>query len=299
MGLSASQIRYLNLTGRKNEVEYAVQQLTYQQTELTKLTQKVAKDYNDKMNNMKFVYNTYNANGDEVKKTLTYELVTGTAEDGGMNMRIVDKNGNVVVPSLPQDTEYIKAKDKNTGEYTKFTDTNAFISEFMPGISEEEYETIKDYTFSALKAYWESSAYYNENYILNILTSVRSDMKGADERYLIDKQANDPSYFYDKLVNGDWKIEQHQTSVVSGVKTWEDIESFESLSISQVLNTDDDAAAEATYDAEMAKINTQQKQLDYQLKQLDTEHEALVKELDSVLEVINNNIENSYNKFSS
>jgi len=299
MGLSASQIRYLNLTGRKSEVEYSVQKLTYQQTELTKLTQKIAKDYNDKMNNKKFVYNTFNANGDEVQKTLTYELVTGTAADGGMNMRIVDSNGNVVVPSLPQDTEYIKVKDKETGEFTKFTDKNAFIYEFMQGIPDEEYEVIKDYSFTALKEYWEKSAYYNENYLLSILTSVRSDMKSDDERYLIDAQASDPSYFYDKLVNGDWKIEMEQTSVVSGNKSWEDIESFESLSISEVLNTDDDAAAEATYDAEMAKINTQQKQLDYQLKQLDTEHEALVKELDSVLEVINNNIENSYNKFSS
>ncbi len=299
MGLSASQIRYLNLTGRKNEVEYSVQKLTYQQTELTKLTQKIAKDYNDKLNNKKFVYNTFNSNGDEVQKTLTYELVAGTAADGGMNMRIVDKNGNVVVPALPQDTEYIKAKDRETGEYTKYTDTNAFISDFMPGIPEEEYEAIQDYSFDALKAYWENSTYYNENYILNVLTNVRSNMKGESERYLIDKQASDPSYFYDKLVNGDWKIEMSKTSVVSGATSWEDIDSFESLSISEVLNTDDDAAAESTYDAEMAKINTQQKQLDYQLKQLDTEHEALVKELDSVLEVINNNIENSYNKFSS
>lgn len=299
MGLSASQIRYLNLTGRKSEVEYSVQQLTYQQTELTKMTQKIAKEYNDKLNNKIFVYNTYNSNGDAVQKTLTYELVTGKAEDGGMNMRIVDKNGRVVVPRLPQDTEYMKIKDKETGEYTKVSENLTFISQYMPNISDAEYERIKDYSLTALKEYWEESQYYNENYIINILTSVRADMKTADERYLIDENANDSSYFYEKLVNDEWKIEMSKTSNVSGGKSWEEIESFESLSISEILDTSDDSAAEAKYDSAMAKINTQQKQLEYQLKQLDTEHQALVKELDSVLEVINNNIENSYNKFSS
>jgi predicted nucleic acid-binding Zn-ribbon protein len=86
---------------------------------------------------------------------------------------------------------------------------------------------------------------------------------------------------------------------LSGEKNWEDIESFESLQIYEIMDTSDDAAAKAKYDSDMASINSQQKKLEYQLKQLDTEHQALVKELDSVLEVINNNIENSYNKFSS
>ena len=298
MGLSASQVRYMSLTGRKSEVEYSVQQLTYQQTELTKMTQKIAQEYNDKLNNKTLVYNTYNDQGDEVQKTLTYELITMSDEEGGMNMRITDKDGNIVVPELPQKTEYVKIKDASTGEYSNVKNTQEFISTYMAGIGEEEYDTIKDYSFSALKEYWENSGYYNSNFLVDIVTEVPSNMKGEDERYLIDANAKDHKYLFDKLTSGEWKIEMRKANL-SGEKTWEDIESFESLQIYEIMDTSDDAAAKAKYDSDMASINSQQKQLEYQLKQLDTEHQALVKELDSVLEVINNNIENSYNKFSS
>lgn len=298
MGLSASQVRYMSLTGRKSEVEYSVQQLTYQQTQLTKMTQKIAEEYNDKLNNKTFVYNTYNDKGDEVQKTLTYELITASDEEGGMNMRLTDKNGNIVVPKLPSASEYMKIKDSTTGEYYKVKTTEEFINTYMEGITEEELETIKDYSFTALKDYWANSGYYNSNYIVDILTEIPSNMKGEDERYLIDANATDPKYLFDKLVNGEWKIEMKKADL-SGEKSWTGIESFESLQIYEIMDTSDDAAAKAKYDSDMASINSQQKQLEYQLKQLDTEHQALVKELDSVLEVINNNIENSYNKFSS
>ena len=299
MGLSASQVRYLSLTGRKSEVEYNVQQLTYQQTQLTKKTQEIAKEYNDKLNNTTLVYNTYDNNGEEVQKTLTYDLITSTEENGGMGMRIVDSQGNVVVPKLPESTEYMKIKDRSTGEYSTIKNTLEFINTYMPGIEEEEFEQIKDYPMSTLKAYWEISGHYNDNYIVNIETEIPTNMKGADDRYLIDENAKDPKYLFDKLTSGEWKIEMMKASSVSGEKSWEDIESFESLQIYEIMDTSDDAAAKAKYDSDMASINSLQKQLEYQLKQLDTEHQALVKELDSVLEVINNNIENSYNKFKS
>ncbi len=298
MGLSASQIRYLSLTGRKNEVEFNVQELTYQQTELTKMTQKIAEEYNEKLNNTTLVYNTFNDQGEEVQKTLTYELITASDEDGGMNMRITDKDGNVVVPKLPSSTEYIKIKDRTTGEYSSIKSTEDFISTYMFDAGNEEYETIKDYNFSALVEYWKNSSHYNENYIVDIVTEIPSNMKGEDERYLIDANANDHAYLFEKLTSGEWKIEMRKANL-SGEKNWEDIESFESLQIYEIMDTSDDAAAKAKYDSDMASINSQQKKLEYQLKQLDTEHQALVKELDSVLEVINNNIENSYNKFSS
>lgn len=298
MGLSASQVRYMSLTGRKSEVEFSVQQLTYQQTELTKMTEKIAREYNEKLNNTTLVYNTYNEQGEEVQKTLTYELITGSEEEGGMNMRITDKDGNVVVPKLPKDTEYFRIKDIETGEYTKIKSTQDFINTYMTDIDDYEYNTIKDYSFAALKEYWENSGHYNPNFIVDIETAIPASMKGEDDRYLIDAQATDFKYLFDKLTSGEWKIEMRKANL-SGEKSWEDIESFESLQIYQVMDTSDDAAAKAKYDSDMATINSQQKQLEYQLKQLDTEHQALVKELDSVLEVINNNIEKSYNKFSS
>lgn len=298
MGLSASQIRYLSLTGRKSEVEFNVQELTYQQTELAKMTQKIAEEYNEKLNNTTLVYNTYNDQGEEVQKTLTYDLITSSDEAGGLNMRITDENGNVVVPQLPSSTEYMRIKDTTTGEYSKLKSTEDFIRTYMLDISEEDYNTIKDYSFAALKEYWENSAYYNSEYIVNVETEIPSNMKGEEERYLIDANATDYKYLFDKLTSGEWKIEMRKADL-SGEKNWEDIESFESLKIYQIMDTSDDDAAKAKYDSAMANINSQQKRLEYQLKQLDTEHQALVKELDSVLEVINNNIENSYNKFSS
>lgn len=297
MGLAASQCRYLSLTSRKNDIEGDVQRLTYEQTELNEMTQKIAQEYNDKLSNTKLVYNTYGENGEALQKIVSYDLITSDEESGGLNMRIVDSKGNVVIPKLPKNTEYLNIKDNSTGIYTKVKDSATFISNFMPGISEEELEVIKDYKLSALQEYWQNSQYYSDAYSVNVVSSVRSDMKSSEERYLIDEKASDVKYLYDKLSSNEWHIEKRE--VLLDKSSWEELNWYDNSVISTELDTTDDKEAEAKYTKDMADITTRQKRLDYQLKELETEHQAVEKELDSVLKVIQGNIEKSYDKFSS
>ena len=66
-----------------------------------------------------------------------------------------------------------------------------------------------------------------------------------------------------------------------------------------VLDTSDDAEAQSKYNYETARIARQDNQLDLDMKQLETQHEAILKEYDSVKEVISNNVERTFNLFSS
>lgn len=60
----------------------------------------------------------------------------------------------------------------------------------------------------------------------------------------------------------------------------------------------DDAAAEAKYNSETAKINRKEKLLDQQAKQLDTEYNALTTELESIKSIISDHASKDFSMFS-
>ncbi len=102
MGLSASQARYLALTARKSNVEFQVQQLTQEKLMLANQIETEAGLWSDGMN-VQHLY--YDAKGTGSSATdlprLTYQIVTGSIEDGGLGMRVADSYGRIVVTELP------------------------------------------------------------------------------------------------------------------------------------------------------------------------------------------------------
>ncbi len=100
-----------------------------------------------------------------------------------------------------------------------------------------------------------------------------------------------------------------QNSIMSGVLyLFNTKESTEGISLSNlqsdtemeyVLDTSDDAEAQGKYDYETARIARQDNQLEMDLKQLETQHEVILKEYDTVKDVISNNVERTFNLFSS
>ena len=120
MGLAASQARFLGLTARKSNNEYQVQQINEQRLALADNQTQVTLDYQKKMTNRNFYFKTVNENGDDVVRQLKYwdivnpiSLTDKEKEAGmttGMGNRIVDVNGNIVVPNYPSNnTEEIQA----------------------------------------------------------------------------------------------------------------------------------------------------------------------------------------------
>ena len=120
MGLAASQARFLGLTARKSNNEYQVQQINEQRLALADNQTPVTLDYQKKMTNRNFYFKTVNENGDDVVRQLKYwdivnpiSITDKEKEAGmttGMGNRIVDVNGNIVVPNYPSNnTEEIQA----------------------------------------------------------------------------------------------------------------------------------------------------------------------------------------------
>lgn len=60
----------------------------------------------------------------------------------------------------------------------------------------------------------------------------------------------------------------------------------------------DDAAAEAEYEAAMTKIQKQDKLLELRLEQVQTQQSSVEKEMESVKQIIDKNIEDSFKTFA-
>ena len=113
MGMAASQARFLGLTARKSNNEYQVQQINQQRLDLANQQAEITKNYNDKLSNRMFLFN--DGDDETTDKQLTYwNIVNGidNEESPGIGFRIVDKNGNEVVPNyrgIPEGNTEIQA----------------------------------------------------------------------------------------------------------------------------------------------------------------------------------------------
>ena len=102
MGMSASQARYLCLTARKNNVEFQIQQLTQQKLMNANLIEDEISLFNNGMN-VQHLYYSPSGTGSITTDLprLSYQIVTGSAEDGGLAMQVEDSFGRTVVTELP------------------------------------------------------------------------------------------------------------------------------------------------------------------------------------------------------
>lgn len=108
MGMAASQARFLGLTARKSNNEYEAQQINQQKLALSQQQEEIVKNYTDKLNNRMLLF-AGSADTSNLNKQLTYwdivntpfptteELNSGIT--AGMGYRLVDANGNIIVPN--------------------------------------------------------------------------------------------------------------------------------------------------------------------------------------------------------
>lgn len=102
MGLSASQARYLCLTARKNNVEFQIQMLTQQKLMLANQVEDEVNLFADGMNIQHLYYAPMGTGSITTDlPRLTYQIVTAGADDGGLDMKVRDSYGRLVVTELP------------------------------------------------------------------------------------------------------------------------------------------------------------------------------------------------------
>ena len=348
MGMAASQARFLGLTARKSNNEYQVQQINQQRLALSDQMLEITNNYNEKISNRMFLFD--DSDDETSNKQLTYWNIVNSidnSEAAGLGYRIVDKNGNIVVPNYPTDDEVIQAKidkynitedakdntklyanlisgtwemrtirsDDPDAEWTVIPYEEAtFIAKMRAENPEDEtdteywrlYNTLMDKVdgkypeldFENLTTMknLEIRLYDSEDKIV-VPEMPEADFEEVFGKYSIDPYCVDPKYLEDKFRNGEWFIQQPDTGRDNG---WSVSKYWSSCGfIQDVYDTSDDAAAEAEYEALIAKVQKEDKLLEMQLKQLETEHSAIEKELESVDSVLKKNIETTFKTFNA
>ena len=299
MGLAASQGRYLCLTARNSDLVYEGQQISQQRLALTNETQEVADKYNEAMNNKIMQANT----ADGVTQQLTYDILTSQNPYSGLGMRLVDVNGNVVIPG-----EYIEVSSKAQKEATdgeeslsenynspkKYTSKDDFIQKYFSDVTEDDLTELRSMSLNDLCNYYNEQNPDSEwNVVYKDKTS--SELVGEGEHVVKDANCMDPLYLQEMLTTGQWLLQQANPNEESG---WDNMTWQGSSLISEVYYTVDDAAAEAEYEAAMTKIQKQDKLLELRLEQVQTQQSSVEKEMESVKQIIDKNIEDSFKTFA-
>lgn len=293
MGLAASQGRYLCLTARMSDLVYEGQQISQQRMALAKETSAVAEKYNEAMSNRIMQANIIGEDGSVQQQQLTYALITSKDPFAGLGMRIVDLDGNVVVPKKAT-TLSVESED---GTIEKFNSSAQFISKYMTGLSEDEANEMGTWDLDKLMAHYQEQN-PSSTLKLSIQDNQYADLKTGEERFCYDENCTDPEYLQEMLSTGQWLLQQAVPVTADNESGWDDVMWQGSSQISDVLDTSDDAAAQAEYESAMKELQRQDKLLELRLEEVQTEESSVEKEIESIKGVIKKNIEDSFGTFA-
>lgn len=291
MGLAASQGRFLCLTARNNDLVYEGQQISQQRMALADKSKEIANQYNEKMNNKK-MQAVVLENGSEIVKDLSYDLLVNQTEFSGLGMRIVDQNGNIVIPG--DFLEVTTTEPNKPSETKRYYSTEDFIRANFTDLTDEEKINISSKPMSELKSYYDSlHGYTADNSPVRL-----NPIVGAGERTHIDpdciKVENGQSkYLQEKLISGEWTLEKATSKGTWDSEVWQG-----SNKIAEVYDTSDDAQAEAEYESEMMALQKRDKVLELRLEEVETEQNAVETEVETIKKVIDKNIEDSFKTFA-
>ena len=292
MGLAASQGRYLCLTARMSDLVYEGQQISQQRMELAKETSAAAEEYNEALSNRVMMANILDETGENQSLELTYDIITGKDMFTGLGMRIVDLDGNVVVPKKAYTLE-VTSGEGDDAVTTRYASSVEFITAHMTDLTEDQANEMGSWNLDKL------TTYYRENYpdstlTLNLVSNVDETLKKDHEKFLFDENCSDPKYLQKMISSGQWLIQQADPSTEEG---WTEMTWQGSTRISDILDTTDDAAAEAKYEASMKELQRKDKLLELRLEEVQTEQSAVETEIDSIKDIIGKNIEDSFGTF--
>ena len=253
-------------------------------------SQEISENYNEAMNNTIMQATT----PDGGTQRLTYDIITNQDPFSGLCMRIVDLDGNVVVPAQAYTIEAVSTNEDGESTTTSISSASSFISKYMSDLDGDSANEMSSWSLSDLVSYYQEN-YPDSGVTLTLKDNINYSLKNENEHFLYDENCTDPDYLQQMLTSGEWLLQQVSTENESG---WEDTVWQGSTSISEVYDTSDDAAAEAEYEAALADIQKKDKILELRLEQVQTQQSSVETEIDSIKEVISKNIENSFKTFA-
>ena len=149
----------------------------------------------------------------------------------------------------------------------------------------------------------------NDDYFMNRLEA--TDENGNEVEYYVKREFHEDDFI---IVEDLDNTENFQNAIKEGVYYFAKYIENESTNemelktlewstlgggaISEILDTSDDAAAQAEYEAVQDEVQTMDKKLEMRINELETEREAIQTEMDSVKKIIEDNIEGSFTALS-
>ena len=316
MGLAASQARFLNLTARKNNLEYEGQQINQQRTTLANES---ANYYNQMLTmsvpvppstaSFQTISYTIATNSIGGKQgTFTIDQVTGSEEDATiaytrkyvdnyvMN-KITEAIEQPLVKNNGDDTWSAQNSDRQDVQLTNITDSNVLKNmRTATGNDELTFENVYQANIGTIEApvyryFLDSELTENTDY-----TSQVSYFAGSATKYeqdslqhaTIQRDANN-------RISG---ITYDKTNYVVESATIQDTAAYEDAYNEYTYQTYLYQQQMEEINAQTSVIQAQDKKLELRLKQLDTEQSAISTELESLDSLISKNVEDSFKVFA-
>ena len=262
MGLAASQARILLLTAKNDSLELQAQLISNERLLLSQEQEGIANKYSD-------------ATSNTVYKCLVND---------------------------PLD------KDNKTGSTTKVMTLESLAESYSGGTGEKIYVKYGDKfigasaVFDASKKEPWSITYYSADADGNGETKLSSEdplvtafnSSGANS-ILQTLARNEKIEIYVEAPETDSSESNNDTNIGGKQYVRKSPESL--TNVHSEYYTEDDAAAQAEYQAAMSRVNTLDKKLENKLNQVETQKKAVESEMDSVNQIIKSNIERTFKYF--
>ncbi len=350
MGMSASQARYLQLTARKSDLEFQAQQICQKRLSLAERTEQIATKYSNQINDRHLYYNApytletgIDENGNatslvhfgessSTQKRLDYYDITNSLNDSkqpGLGYRIVDSNGKIVVPAIPEgenpdnyvvDASIVANSSEGSSSYEN-------ACNYLEDKLRNAEWTLQKVNTNNTKVTWSNAYTYTTSAINNLLdnysNTTDSDISEFAPYRLVNSAgkivvsslpegANPDDYVVDTSLKLDSKDETARNTAVSYVENklknseyilqkrnynWSDTDFYTNTYIDDLLYEDNDSAADAEYTRDTETIQKQDKALEMRLNQITTQQKSIETEMESVKKVIDKNIESSFKTF--
>ena len=321
MGLSASQARFLQLTARKNDIEYQTQQITQERLSLAQQLTQVSNEYNDAISNKKLVFTYADSTVHQIDVNYTnYKNFMNQQDDKLQSSQkqvfLVSTSGKIVVSSvadmedmIEKNTEYIK-KDSVEGSETDYS--GCAVVEKDTGEKDENGKPI-------LGKYYAKQKFDESNFVImtkdeaskeKMLNDKKDSISGTDE-----EKENYINTLKNKIMAGvDLNdTDAFQKAIREGIFSFATIGNTEDTkntlvpenwstavygAFTEKLDESDDAAAEAKYDKESKRLELYDKKMQMEMDELESERDAIKTEMDSIKQVVDDNIQKTFDTFS-
>lgn len=325
MGMSASQMRYCMLTGRKSDVQFQGQQINQQRTTLATETSA----YNSQLLDVKvptapsssdYTTNNYSAsiNGTNVSLgQIDPEYDSTNNPTGAYTVHYTKTTTGIGGVASTTDNIYSKSRDAATGnevytaaidntKYTlaRVTDQNT-LNNLINGVPGLNGQTMYQYSYKDSQGN-AVTKYVTQSDLDSFAADTDNKTSGiAIQSFLISSNAAITKSDSYKGVKISWSDSGRMQAMTIGSQTY---------TVSCSTTTNDHAYNDAMneyeyqkslYDQKINNINAQidvieneDKKLELKLKDLDTQNNALDTELDSVKKVIQKDVEQSFKTFA-